>query len=486
MGGGVGNLGATSAVGDALGGNHGADDGRVFRGGVLRDSGGDVDRVALRLTAFAVGLALGGFSAATWAIATPWPKNFGGGVYKIPELTKPVSIEAPYSVWPALSDGAGGAKFQGKQVVKLPGAQATVNLSRAVTLSNLARGARIASGLLGPVALVGLAYEGIVWLNGHWETVGQTVELAQGWRHFGPWSACDSAADGCTSAAAMTAAMNGYFGVGMYRITDVGSPVLEGSGFLMITYAYETLNASGAVTGSGTQQVGRVPIPGESFEAGRLATEGEVETALSNGLAADPSKAPAVLEKIVEAVPPLNLNPEPLQVSGPASVQGATTSSTTINANGTTVDNRTVTYNMTYNGGNVTVTQTTSSTVTHPDNSTSTTTTTTDAGDGGGEETPPDKSDLCKEHPEISACQELGEDQDTPELPHQERTFSMAPEMSAAGSCPSPQALSILGGSYELSWQPLCDLASGVRPVVLALSWLGASMFVFAVGSRAT
>lgn len=285
----------------------------------------------------------------------------------------------------------------------------------------------------------------------------------------------------------MVAAMNGYFGVGMYRITNVGPAVLEGSGMLRVEYAYERLDGSGAVIGSGTQAISRTPIPGETFEAGRLATDAEVDTALGNALAADPNKAPAVLEKIVESVPPLDLEPQALQVSGPASVQGPTSSSTTINANGTTVDNRSVVYNMTYNGGNVTVTQTTTSTITYPDNSTETNTTSTQAGDGGGSEKPPEQSDLCKDHPDISACQELGrDDPDVPDLPHQERTFSMAPEMSAAGSCPASASLSILGKSYQLSWQPLCDLASGVRPVVLALSWLGAAVFVFGVGSRAT
>lgn len=467
-----------------------------------------MDRFAVRVAAFAVGLLLGGFSVSSWAVVTPWPSYYKGLVFKsgIPSESGTISVEAPYSSWPAEPDGAGGAKFKGGQTLKLPGAQANMNLSRLVTLSNLARGARIASGVLGPVMLVGLAYEGINWAVDHWETEESVPDASGiGIQWWGYVSGSTKYGSGATPLAACNAFVSGPggYGPGYYCLRRAGDDKPDNLGVYCETqwcsdgsFSYHKPDG----TTVGFNQVvkymiapcnagaTRDPATGVCMTTDvRSATDAEVETALSNALAADPNKAPAVLEKISEAVSPLNLNPEPLQVTGPASVQGPTSSSTTINTGGTTTDNRSVVYNMTYNGGTVTVTQTTSSTVTRPDNSTETTTTTTQAGDGGGSEKPPEQSDLCKDHPEISACQELGDDEpDVPELEHQERTFSMSPEMSAAGSCPAPQSLSILGSSYDLSWQPLCDLASGVRPVVLALSWLGATFFVFAVGSRST
>jgi len=57
-----------------------------------------------------------------------------------------------------------------------------------------------------------------------------------------------------------------------------------------------------------------------------------------------------------------------------------------------------------------------------------------------------------------------------------------------AGSCPSPATFSVLGGTYEVSYQPLCDLAGYLRPlVILAAMWISGSMISqVLVGTRYT
>lgn len=46
-------------------------------------------------------------------------------------------------------------------------------------------------------------------------------------------------------------------------------------------------------------------------------------------------------------------------------------------------------------------------------------------------------------------------------------------------SCPQPRSIVILGRSYEYSWQPLCDFASALSPIIVALASL---FFIIHVG----
>lgn len=411
-------------------------------------------RVAL-MRAF-VALVLGLLSGGVWAGVTPWPSTFKGATFTSAVTGGTVAVEAPFSVWPAVADGSGGAKFAGKQVLRLPGASAELGLSRLVTVANLARGARIASGVLGPLALVGLAYEGITWVNGQWETEAT-----------GPCYSISGSGPLCSEAAVL-----GY--------QNSTSPTLA-PWSVDTPYGGETMRLKAAPPNSWVTQTFTKVSEGT---AGQVATDAEVETALGNALAADPSKAPGVLEWVKEAVPLMDLNPGPLQVSGPATVTGPTTTNVTVNDAGTRTENRTTNFNLTYNNGNVTVTQTTTSTVTFPDDSTQTSTETTGAGAGDGAEKPPELPDVCKDHPEASGCAEFGEHDPEPDLQTEDRALSWVPALSAVGACPAPETATVHGQSISISWQPVCDLAAGLRPVVLAVAWLSAGAFVFGVGRK--
>ena len=49
------------------------------------------------------------------------------------------------------------------------------------------------------------------------------------------------------------------------------------------------------------------------------------------------------------------------------------------------------------------------------------------------------------------------------------------------GTCPSPNSISVLGGSFEISYQPFCDLAGMIKYLVLALAYLTSAMIISGV-----
>jgi len=55
---------------------------------------------------------------------------------------------------------------------------------------------------------------------------------------------------------------------------------------------------------------------------------------------------------------------------------------------------------------------------------------------------------------------------------------------ATSGSCPAAESLSILGTEQTLSWQPVCDFATGIRPVVIAVGALSAGLWLLAMVRR--
>lgn len=56
-------------------------------------------------------------------------------------------------------------------------------------------------------------------------------------------------------------------------------------------------------------------------------------------------------------------------------------------------------------------------------------------------------------------------------LPTEELT-DFNPSGGSAGSCPVPHQISVFSRNYEISYQPFCDLALLLNPLVLAMAWL--------------
>jgi len=65
-------------------------------------------------------------------------------------------------------------------------------------------------------------------------------------------------------------------------------------------------------------------------------------------------------------------------------------------------------------------------------------------------------------------------------IPIEEPDFDLWPT-ATEGSCPPPHQFSVFGQSVEVSYQPWCDLAILIAPLLMALGWLFASYIVLRV-----
>lgn len=99
---------------------------------------------------------------------------------------------------------------------------------------------------------------------------------------------------------------------------------------------------------------------------------------------------------------------------------------------------------------------------------------------------PEEQQQLCEKFPDILACQKL----DTPEaqdLSREQVQISISP-LGGWGAedaaCPAPKTAMVMGREVSLSWQPVCDFATGLRPLVIALAWLSAATMLIVVARR--
>ena len=159
---------------------------------------------------------------------------------------------------------------------------------------------------------------------------------------------------------------------------------------------------------------------------------------------------------------------------------GPPTTSTTTNPDGTTTTTSTQsTYTGSESGtgmGNhvVNITNTTTTNVTN--NGNTTTTTTTEAANAPA----PTKS-ACQENPNAVGCQELGEVPDV-ELERKELEGSVMPvSVGGEGQCPAPLTANVGGQHVEMTFEPVCRVATGVRPVVIVVAWLAAAYILAGV-----
>jgi hypothetical protein len=103
--------------------------------------------------------------------------------------------------------------------------------------------------------------------------------------------------------------------------------------------------------------------------------------------------------------------------------------------------------------------------------------------------TPDDKTESvnqCKLNPDSAACQELGEAPADDVIPTQVVPFSITPVSGfgpSTAACPAARSLSLSFGTISMPYDALCTFADGIRPVVIAMAWLGA-IFTFMGISR--
>jgi hypothetical protein len=91
------------------------------------------------------------------------------------------------------------------------------------------------------------------------------------------------------------------------------------------------------------------------------------------------------------------------------------------------------------------------------------------------------QADFCAKNPTVASCMDIGSASDTEALGTQSVVpTSITPvAVTLSSVCPANVALP---HGLTFSWQPACDYASGLRPVILALAWLAAGFIL--LGAR--
>lgn len=92
---------------------------------------------------------------------------------------------------------------------------------------------------------------------------------------------------------------------------------------------------------------------------------------------------------------------------------------------------------------------------------------------------PQENPGLCDQYPDIVACAKLGEAPEAKPLENIDKTLEIKKEQGWGpenGTCPAPKTATVAGVALEMSFQPLCDFATGIRPVIIGLAWISAVM----------
>lgn len=93
--------------------------------------------------------------------------------------------------------------------------------------------------------------------------------------------------------------------------------------------------------------------------------------------------------------------------------------------------------------------------------------------DPQGQPLPPtDKPDPCAENPDRIGCMDKGHT-DEEQLQEQNLGQSITPvSVGGGGSCPADKTISYLGKPIVFSFQPICQGAQWMQPLVLSIAWL--------------
>lgn len=87
------------------------------------------------------------------------------------------------------------------------------------------------------------------------------------------------------------------------------------------------------------------------------------------------------------------------------------------------------------------------------------------------------EDDPCKENPDRISCKNLGDAPSEGDISTQDKgPLNITPATTSAGSCPANVNMP-KGLIFE--WQPMCQFATGIKPVVLGIAWISAALIVF-------
>lgn len=220
-------------------------------------------------------------------------------------------------------------------------------------------------------------------------------------------------------------------------------------------------------------------------------SDSDLASAIESKLGTQPGWSGAdVVDEIVAAGQGDILVPyfEPIQLSGPSSVTGPSTTTTTSSPAGQTTSTTTNDYTLDYSDGKLTVGRQATTTTTTPDGQTTTqTVVTTPAPGQQGQQTKPEEQKTdCDKYPDASGCEKLGNPAEDITLQTRDLDISSLNYQSVSGSCPGPKTIGTSHGSYELSYEPVCTAADFLRPVIVLGGLLTAGIFVFMGARRAS
>jgi hypothetical protein len=93
--------------------------------------------------------------------------------------------------------------------------------------------------------------------------------------------------------------------------------------------------------------------------------------------------------------------------------------------------------------------------------------------------------DLCKEHPDIVACQKLGDLAADP-LKNTNVPLAITADSGfpSGGACPAPKQHTLMGRTFSFSVQPICDFAIMIKPLLIGFAWLTAALTFLGVARR--
>jgi hypothetical protein len=85
----------------------------------------------------------------------------------------------------------------------------------------------------------------------------------------------------------------------------------------------------------------------------------------------------------------------------------------------------------------------------------------------------------CNFNPELIMCSKWGTLPVAEKLTPKEVPITIDNKSLGAGTCPAPKVINLSSGrTMSLSYQPECDFASKIKPIILAFSWLAAGFIV--------
>lgn len=244
----------------------------------------------------------------------------------------------------------------------------------------------------------------------------------------------------------------------------------ESAGYCAINIHTNWNNQDVPANVSATKVVGtedKVYAPWSYIADTHLASGGWADTA--NGVLVDAIKSGEAVEV-----------GEPT-ITGPASVSGPTTTTTTPTADGgKTVTSTTTDYKISYGPGpsysitnnstSTTTTYNSSNVVTNVSNPTTT------------ESTPEQPKDPCELNPDSVGCMKLGTP-DEQTLAKDTKGVTITPADFSGGTCPAPISFTAFDRSYSFSYDPLCQKLALLGTLFLALAGLAAA-YIFADGFK--